>query len=354
MLDALVREGRSAALLTYATGAGRETRFEHRVAHGGIQPKSLRSGPSFEKIAADVALASALRTHARTADVVIAHHVEAAALALALGLPRWIFVAHTTLGHELPTYLPTWAAPIARRSGRALDRLLARRAPGVAAISAHVSQEIATLTGRDAVVLPVPMDVVGVRPTREAARRVLGIALDRQVVLYAGNLDAYQGLEVLVDALVLLRRPRLELVIASQSDPTALRARLAERGIAPRVVPLATEQDRANAHAAADVAVVTRGTPGGFPIKLLDGLARGVPMVAMRRALSDEFVPGVRVADDDACSLAAALGAMLDAHPDDRRALSANGADHLATRHDAQSFVRALDVAVARLQKEKR
>src|SRR5258706_13064725 len=113
MLDALVREGRTTALLTYASGSGRESRFPHRTTRGHVRPRSLRSGPSLEKIAADVELALALREQARDADVVIAHHVEAAAVAHAMRLPRWIFVAHTTLGPELPTYLPRVLGPAA-------------------------------------------------------------------------------------------------------------------------------------------------------------------------------------------------------------------------------------------------
>jgi glycosyltransferase involved in cell wall biosynthesis len=50
--------------------------------------------------------------------------------------------------------------------------------------------------------------------------------------------------------------------------------------------PLASEHDRAVAHAAADVALVPRLASGGLPIKLLEALARDVPVVANRRALA--------------------------------------------------------------------
>ena len=346
MVDALASQGRSTALLTYASGAGTEMRFEHRVTHGRVQPRSLRSGPSLEKIAADVALGAALRTQAREADVVVAHHVEAAALAMALRLPRWIFVAHTTLGPELPTYLPPRFAGLAARSGRALDRVLMRGAPGVAAISVHVADEIHSLASRDAVVLPVPIAAPEPAPSRDEARRALGV--EGPVILYAGNLDAYQGLDALVDAAARLHD--VTVLVATESDPAPLRARFAAHGVAPRFAPLATEDDRARAHAAADVAVVTRGTPGGFPIKLLDAMSRGVPVVAMRRALSGHDVPGIAIARDDAVSLAAALKAMLDAPPDVRSRRAREALDHVRRHHDAASFVRALDEAIARLQ----
>lgn len=352
MVAALAELGRSTALLTYASGAGRETRFEHRVAEGLVQPRSLRSGPSLEKIVADVGLARALRAQAHEADVVVAHHVEAAVLAQTLALPRWIFVAHTTLGPELPTYLPRAFGPLAARAGRGLDRWLAKVAPSVAAISTNVAREIARESGREALVLPVPIAPSVDRPSRTSARSMLGLAPDAELVLYAGNLDAYQGLGVLVDAMLELRatRPHAQLLVATESDTSALRGRLERRGIAAHFVPLATERDRALAHAAAHVAVVTRGTPGGFPIKLLDAIARDVPVVAMRRALSGDEVPGLRVTDDDAVALAHGLRAALTASPVEREAKRALAMRHLTTHHDAASFAAALDKVVRETQ----
>lgn len=352
MVAALASEGRRTALLTYAAGAGEETRFEHRTTEGRVRPRSLRSGPSFEKIAADVELGAALRAQAREARVVVAHHVEAALLAHALGLPRWIFVAHTTLGPELPTYLPSALGPLAARSGRGLDRFLAMRAPALGAISTHVARELEQLTGRAATVLPVPIGRPSAAPpSRSDARRALELAEDDEVVLYAGNLDAYQGLEVLVDAFAELRwlRPRARMLIASESSPDALRARFARRDVTPRFVSLATEDDRARVHAAADVAVVTRGAPGGFPIKLLDAVAREVPVVAMRRALSGEEMSGVHVTRDDAIGLARGLREVLTASPVARRAEAKEAASVLARTHDARALTRALDSATAGL-----
>jgi len=195
-------------------------------------------------------------------------------------------------------------------------------------------------------VLPVPIASPAPAPSRDEARRALSVEGD--VILYAGNLDAYQGLDTLVDATARLRG--VTVLVATESDPAPLRALFAARGIAPRFAPLATEDDRARAHAAADVAVVTRGAPGGFPIKLLDAMSRGIPVVAMRRALSGHDVPGIAISDDDAVSLAAALRAMLDAPSNVRSRHAREAVDHVRRQHDAASFVRALDEAIARLQ----
>ena len=82
-------------------------------------------------------------------------------------------------------------------------------------------------------------------------------------------------------------------------------------GVAARIrwAPLATERDRAVVHAAADVALVPRRAPGGLPIKLLDALARGVPVVAGARALAGlPLTAAVTVVpDDDPAALAEAV-----------------------------------------------
>jgi glycosyltransferase involved in cell wall biosynthesis len=120
--------------------------------------------------------------------------------------------------------------------------------------------------------------------------------------------------DVLLQALTRASRP-WRLVVASASDHAALQASALRIGVAGRLVfaPLATEDDRVYAHAAADVAVVPRRAPGGLPIKLLDTLARGLPAVANRRALAGlSLGPAVTVvADDDPEAFARGVEAAL-------------------------------------------
>ncbi|MFO0684140.1 MAG: glycosyltransferase [Sandaracinus sp.] len=351
MVGALAQTGRRTELLTYAAGDGVETRFAHRTTAGRVRPRSLRSGPSLEKIAADVELASTLRTLAREADVVVAHHVEAAALAALLGLPRWIFFAHTTLGPELPTYLPRALAPAATRAGEALDRWLVRRAPAVMAISTLVARQLEALGAREVTVAPVPLAPIAASISRDEARRALGLVATDEVVLYAGNLDAYQGLSALVHAMTELRalRPAARLLVATESSSDELARALGRRGHTATFARLRGEPERALASAAADVAVVTRGAPGGYPIKLLDAIARGVPVVAMRRALSGHEVPGVFVTDDDPVALGRGLRSVLARSDTERAELRARALAHLTHAHTAERFAAVLDEVIAGL-----
>ncbi|MEO0325978.1 MAG: glycosyltransferase, partial [Myxococcota bacterium] len=147
-------------------------------------------------------------------------------------------------------------------------------------------------------------------------------------------LDGYQGWE---DAVETARRLGAVLLVATQSNP----APLVGLGARLRVVPLAHEADRRRAHAAADVALVTRRAPGGLPIKLLDALSRGLPVVAPRRALAGLLARGVRVtADDDAGALARSAAELLRS-PDARARLAEAGPAYVSEAHAPARFVRA-------------
>jgi glycosyltransferase involved in cell wall biosynthesis len=344
MVAALAQAGRASALLTYRAGVGEESRFAHLVPRGVVRPTSMRSGPSLAKLAADVELGAALARHARSADVVFAHHVEAALLARALGLPAYVFVAHTDLGPELPTYFTPALAPIAARAGRALDRSIARAAPALAAISPKVARALESMSHREVVVLPVPISRIHETIERSAARRALELSADERVVLYAGNLDAYQGLEVLVAA---MRGARATLLVATESDVAPLRRQLDRAGVRHRAAPLATEEHRARAHAAADVTAVPRLSPGGLPIKLLDALARGVPVVAMERALAGfELHAACLVTNDAAEALGAGITEALSMRGDARAEQIARGHAYLEKHHGPVSFLSAVDRVV--------
>lgn len=341
MLEALQRRGERAELLTYAHGEGTVS-FPHHRARALVSDPSLRSGPSLAKVVNDLALAAALAAH--PAPQLVAHHVEAAAIARFARRP-WVFVAHTDLEAELPTYLaPRWRSAAAR-AGAAIDRTLGRAAGALAAVSPRLAASLAERCGRPVHALPIPWPVPPpIDPDeRRDARRALGLPDGTRTVLYAGNLDEYQGLEPLWSALARLRSQRSEVrLIVATEDPRA--AVLAEPHF---LLPLGTEDARRRAHAAADVVVVPRRSPGGLPVKLLDALARGSTVVTVPRALAGHVIaPVIRAArDDDAEALAIAVAAGLEAGIDRREALASDARSYVAEQHADACFVDALRAA---------
>jgi glycosyltransferase involved in cell wall biosynthesis len=315
MMEALAAAGRDVALLTYAHGDpnGAPAGVPHVRLRRTFGDRSLRSGPSFAKIAEDIALCRAI-ARAR-AELIVAHHVEAAAAALLARARPWIFVAHTALGPELPFYLPRAArrlGAIAARAGDAVDVVLARSADAVLAVSPSLASRITVRAAVPARWLPLPWPVPPPIVPAEAERARAALNAEGELVLYAGNLDAYQGLDGLIAATGMLaaRRRKLRLLVATA----------AERGLgidAPhvRVVPLAGgEARRRLLHAAADVVAVPRAAEGGLPIKLIDALARGVPVATVERACAGLALNGVAevAKDDDPSALAAAIERLLE------------------------------------------
>ena len=358
MLEALAAQGRASDLVAYA-GAGPLAPALPFTVHRALdltRDRSLRSGPSARKLMADGALALAFARTARATDpaVIVAHHVEAALLARALAPRRAVvFFAHTDLGAELPEYFSPHGARLLARAGRQLDLQLVRRADAVAAISPALANTFAALrAGPDTVQYvppPWPLPPAIHAAERTLARARLGLPSDARVVLYAGNLDRYQGWETIVSAIARLApaQPALRWLVGTESDPAALMHEARRAGVAARidVRPLLGEAARRRLHAAADIAVVPRKTPGGLPIKLLDAMARGLPCAVVPRAVAGLAVgPAVeQAADDGPEAIAAPLARLLAASEGQRGAIGQRARDYVAAHHDVQTFLRAYD-----------
>lgn len=282
-LTALADAGDEVHLLTYRSGDGRKrlTRYSHEGCGGA--DVSLRSGPSVAKVRADGRMVRSLRESVAKLkpDVVVGHNVEGATVVhLARpGLPH-LYMAHTRMDTELPTYFGPHLRGVACWLGRGLDRMGAS-ADHVAAVSPWLAQRFDGTYVPPPWALPPAITVA----ERNAARTLLG--LTGTVGVYAGNLDAYQDWRQ-----ILALRTNMTLVVATASDPSPL------EGNVTHVLPLRNESDRRFVHAVADVALVPRGVPGGLPIKLIDALSRGVPVIASRAALAGLSPGGVRAGEN--------------------------------------------------------
>jgi glycosyltransferase involved in cell wall biosynthesis len=112
----------------------------------------------------------------------------------------------------------------------------------------------------------------------------------RRWVVYAGNPDSYQDLDVLVDAVASLKD--VGLIMVSASDLTGWRER---SGLPPERIRLVQESSwrvTRDIIAAADIAALPRGVCSGYPIKLLNYLGLGVPTICCEgshRSLSGVF-----------------------------------------------------------------
>lgn len=337
-------------LLTYAQGDGRsllESNVVHARTFAPIGNASLRSGPSLAKVAEDIVLIRAIRR--APADRILAHHIESA-LACILARRPFTWVMHTALGPELPLYAPTrpHLAPWLSHAGEALDAFVARRAARVFAVSPFLAKRASTQFKRHVDVLPIPWSMAKPAGTNERAtsREALGLDARDLVLLYAGNLDHYQGLEVAIDALALIRKqtPNIRWLVATESDPSFLRAQAHARGVAEHLVFAKLDSDavRRRAHLASDIAFVPRRLEAGVSVKLLEAFAHQLPTVAVRAST------GGFAMEEAACLVAPDPQAFAHAtlklitSPTQRTQLGAGGARYLREHHNDAAMMRAL------------
>lgn len=313
-----------------------------------------RSGPSLRKVFLDGQLTRYLRAQVRRLQpqVVIAHHVEAAAAALLSGAPRVVFFAHTDMAAELPVYARPELKRFLALAGRTLDQGLLRACDGAMAISPALAQRLSRAGANAHHVAPPFLDDA-LRCSRSTARATLDVDSSETALAYVGNLDAYQGVERLPRVVACLRaelRRPVRLLVGTRSDPTALLAEAERAGVtgAIQVVPLAGARTRGELYGAADAVLVPRRTPGGLPIKLLDALSHGAPTVVSPTACAGLSLNGVcAVAADESpeAMAAATLGVLL--REKERHRLADAGPKYVRAAHSPRVYLESMDRALA-------
>ncbi len=116
--------------------------------------------------------------------------------------------------------------------------------------------------------------------SREAAREALGLPADAYIVGWVGRLSYEKGLDVLLDALALLRdRPIVLAVVGDGRERARLQARAAALRIAPAIRWVGLVPDAAPLYRAFDMFALSSRTEG-TPIALFEAMDALVPAVA--------------------------------------------------------------------------
>lgn len=319
LATALASRGHEVHVATYHLGDGRETAplHVHRTPRVHWYEK-YGPGPTYGKLLVlDPLLIRLLRrvSNRHRFDVVHAHHYEGLIAAFwgLRGAPPLIYDAHTMLESELPYYPLGLPRALIRSCGRMLDR----RLPGRAAHVISVSEEIRTALLR---LRAVPADRVDVIPNGVEAelfdvdhpRRSKG-----SVVGFAGNLAPHQGLELLLRSFALVRAGREEARLRIiTSSPLAPYDPLAEELGIRGAIELRDGAfgDLPRNLAGCDVLVSPRVDCTGLPMKLLNYMAAGRPIVAfegsavhLRHGETGWIVP-----NGDTAGMADAIARLLD------------------------------------------
>jgi teichuronic acid biosynthesis glycosyltransferase TuaC len=165
---------------------------------------------------------------------------------------------------------------------RATDLLAAvRAASAVIAVSAALAQRVHSLTGVDALPIPLGSDLTsleaGAQP-RAAARRSLDLPQDRPVALFVGHLKRAKGVRLFVDGVLASGSDFIGLLVG---DGPERGYGLSAEGAAGRVV-YAGAQPHARIPvylSAADVLVLPSSSEG-LPTVIVEAGALGVPVIA--------------------------------------------------------------------------
>jgi 1,2-diacylglycerol 3-alpha-glucosyltransferase len=313
MSDTLSQMGHAVHIVTYRTGQ-KDIVVRHAKVHrtGPFRSETnAKVGPSSEKFLEDLALLRLLLrvVQRERIDIIHAHNYEAALIGV---MAKWItgrpllYNAVNLMSDELAGYgfiRPAW---LARAIARGLDWFVPIFPDHITAVSPELKQWFVDHGTSQRKVDVIPC---GIRPEMfdnadpEKIRRRHPIN-GRAIVMYTGVLNAFQRIDYLLRAFAVVSKQRpdaLLLIVSalvSESDEREHKKLADELGISGAVLWIGPHslEDLPSYLALASVTVVSRPDCPGHPIKLLNYMLAGKPIVCFAgaakgvRHLHDAFI----------------------------------------------------------------
>src|SRR5437773_5348523 len=313
MSDTLSQMGHAVHIVTYQTGQ-KEIAVGHAKVHrtGPFRPETnARVGPSPEKFLEDLALCRLPRRviQREQIDIIHAHNYEGALTGV---MAKWItgrpllYNAVNLMSDELAGYgfiRPAW---LARAIERGLDWFVPIFPDHITAVSPELKQWFVEhgIPEQKVDMIPAGMQPEmfnNAAPEKLRARHAIP---DRPIVMYTGVLNAFQRIDYLLRAfaVVLKEQPDALLLMVSplvcESNEREHRKLADQLGISPAVMWIAPHSldDLPSYLALATVTAISRPECPGHPVKLLNYMAAGKPIVCSTgsakglRHLHDAFI----------------------------------------------------------------
>jgi len=297
MCRVLCGAGHRVDLLTYPFG--RDVEIPGLRIHRVPRPPGIRDVPigfSGRKVLLDLLMGMRLAALVRPGRYDFIHAVEEAvflALPLSwLGIPI-VYDVDSLLSEQLE-YTGAVTNPLLLRCVRRLERLAFARSAAAITVCRSLSEaarrlhrELPVFVVEDA---PLEEATRSPRPDRvEELRRSLGLE-GRRCVVYTGNLESYQGFDLLLSALPRVRErvPDVALVLVGgePAEVANLRARAEREGFAEllRAVGQRPAEEMPEWMALGSALVSPRSQGENTPLKVYTYMHSGTPIVATRRA----------------------------------------------------------------------
>jgi glycosyltransferase involved in cell wall biosynthesis len=291
-------------------------------------------GPTWQKPLLDLLMILTLYRVVRQEgiDLIHAHNYEGALIGYGAKLltgKRLIYNAVNTMGDELPAYNFIRPEILASRLAKALDYWVPRVADRIMALSGDLGRFLQAqgIKPEDIHVIPLGIDTSPFEAVDGDARAMIRERFrigESPLVMYTGILDRFQRVDYLLKAMRLVAdavgNARLLLVanVVTDQDLQASRAMIEELDLHQQaeIVAGTSFEEIPRFLAAADVLVLPRPQCPGFPVKLLNYMAAGKPIVLFKgsakglRHLQQAFV----VADHDWHALGQGIVTLLQ-HP---------------------------------------
>ena len=175
--------------------------------------------------------------------------------------------------------------------------------------------------------------------SREDARRELGIAENQFLWLAAGRLAAAKDYPTMLGAFAVLtdRCPQAMLAIAGDGPLRGeIKSLVQQMGLAERVRLLGLRSDVPRLLQASDALVLSSAWEG-MPVVVLEAMASRRPVVATSVAsipeMLEDGISGLLVPPGDSEALADAMVKLMDADPEDRRAMTEKAYERVRTTY---------------------
>jgi glycosyltransferase involved in cell wall biosynthesis len=352
VLEFLSGRGDSVDVLTYAEGADVSIPncTVHRIPRvPGLQ--GIRPGFSFKKVLSDVLMVGSCLRLVRRNRYDLIHAVEesafiAAAMRALCGVP-YVYDMDSSLAEQLVDAYPPLrlALPVLRR----MEALAIRRSSGVLAVCAAL-QDVALGHDPEQLVGRVEDTTLLAGPGPAGGNGSLPPTDGGPVAMYVGNLEAYQGIDLLLEGFrhTLHRVPKAKLVIVGgrDADIAHYRGRAQRLGIdrsvvftGPRPIGILPELLRQ-----ADVLVSPRLKGLNTPMKIYSYLDSGSAVLATRlRTHTQVLDDGIAyLVEPEPVALGRGLAELM-ADPELRARLATSAKAYVQREHTPEAARRKLE-----------
>ena len=363
-IKALGELGHHVDLVTYPIG--RDVELPNLRIFRSLRPPFVRKvpiGPSITKVALDsvMLLTIVRRVLSERYDAVHSHEemgLVGVWLAKWLGVPH-LYDMHSSLPQQLSNFTYSKSS-VLRRLFTWAEGQMVHKSQVVITICQELQDTVAGMGAgeRSLLIENVMGGDVDEAPSQSAAavRATWGIAADAPLALYTGTFEAYQGVDLLIEAtaLVARRRPdaRVMVVGGEPAQVHAAKARAAALGASSVMVFTGQQpaKDIPGFVQAADLLVSPRIRGTNTPLKIYSYLRSGKPIVATNLLTHTQVLsPGIaRLVDPKPEPFAEAMLHLID-HPGERTRLAAAAASVALEKYSREAYLRRTAEAYCRL-----